>query len=73
MKGQHQNPEEAVTGMQLCNAAYVAGHHFATFQLTDEAIDAPVTALESVLCEQGIAPGRFRPLRAGEVFDVPVA
>jgi L-ascorbate metabolism protein UlaG (beta-lactamase superfamily) len=73
MKGQHQNPEEAVTGMQLCNAAYVAGHHFATFQLTDEAIDAPVTALEGVLREQGIAPGRFRPLRAGEVFDVPVA
>ncbi|GES53350.1 membrane protein [Rhizobium sp. NBRC 114257] len=35
MKGQHQNPEEAVKGMKLCNAAYVAGHHFATFQLTD--------------------------------------
>jgi L-ascorbate metabolism protein UlaG (beta-lactamase superfamily) len=73
MKGQHQNPEEAVAGMQLSNAAYVAGHHFETFQLTDEAIDAPATALEVALGKQGIAPGRFRPLRAGEVFDVPVA
>jgi L-ascorbate metabolism protein UlaG (beta-lactamase superfamily) len=73
MKGQHQNPAEAVAGMELSNAAYVAGHHFATFQLTDEAIDAPVSALEDALREQGIEPERFRPLRAGQVFDVPVA
>jgi len=73
MKGQHQNPEEAVAGMELCNAAYVAGHHFATFQLTNEAIDAPVAALQEALSARGIEPGRFRPLRAGEVFDVPVA
>jgi L-ascorbate metabolism protein UlaG (beta-lactamase superfamily) len=73
MKGQHQNPEEAVAGMELCNAAHVAGHHFATFQLTNEAIDAPVAALQQALSARGIEPGRFRPLRAGEVFDVPVA
>jgi L-ascorbate metabolism protein UlaG (beta-lactamase superfamily) len=71
MLGQHQNPEEAVKGMQLANVSYVAGHHFATFQLTDEAIDAPVTALAAALREQGVAAERFRPLRAGEVFDVP--
>ncbi len=73
MKGQHQNPEEAVKGMRLCNAAYVAGHHFGTFQLTDEAIDAPVAALDAALAAEGVAPERFRALRAGEVFDVPVA
>lgn len=72
MKGQHQNPQEAVQGMKLCNAAYVAGHHFATFQLTDEGIDAPVLALDAALKAQGVEPDRFRPLRAGEVFDVPV-
>jgi L-ascorbate metabolism protein UlaG (beta-lactamase superfamily) len=71
MQGQHQNPAEAVMGMQLANAAYVAGHHFATFQLTDEAIDAPLKALEAAIVEHGIRPERFRPLRAGEVFDVP--
>ncbi|OWV90890.1 hypothetical protein ATY81_06060 [Rhizobium sp. R72] len=73
MKGQHQNPKEAVTGMQLANAAYVAGHHFATFQLTDEAIDAPIKALDAAMTDHGVPPERFRPLRAGEVFDVPVA
>ncbi|EPE95874.1 MBL fold metallo-hydrolase [Rhizobium grahamii] len=73
MKGQHQNPDEAVMGMKLANAAYVAGHHFATFQLTDEAVDAPVKALTTAMIEHGISPERFRPLRAGEVFDVPPA
>jgi L-ascorbate metabolism protein UlaG (beta-lactamase superfamily) len=73
MKGQHQNPEEAVKGMQLCGAAFAVGHHFATFQLTDEAIGEPVRALQSALADQGIVPERFRPLVAGEVFDVPMA
>lgn len=73
MRGQHQNPQEAVMGMQLANAAHVAGHHFATFQLTDEAIDAPVKALQAAMSEHNVAPDRFRPLRAGEVFNVPPA
>jgi len=59
-------------GMTLANAAYVAGHHFATFQLTDEAVDAPVRALQEAMGEHNIAADRFRPLRAGEVFDVPM-
>ncbi|TCA15994.1 hypothetical protein E0H68_10870 [Rhizobium leguminosarum bv. viciae] len=71
MKGQHQNPQEAVIGMKLANAAYVAGHHFATFQLTNEAVDAPARALQDAMSEHDIPPERFRPLRAGEVFNVP--
>ena len=71
MRGQHQNPEEAVEGFSLCNADYAIGHHFGTVQLTDEAIDAPVTALSEALAARHIDAGRFRPLRAGEVFDVP--
>ncbi len=71
MKAQHQNPKEAVEGMQLCNTSYAAGHHFGTVQLTDEAIEAPVRALEVALKDQSVAPERFRALRAGEVFDVP--
>ncbi|MGV8937681.1 MAG: MBL fold metallo-hydrolase [Allorhizobium sp.] len=71
MKGQHQNPDEAVRGMQLCNAAHVAGHHFGTFQLTDEPIGEPVEHLP--LDAHGIGRGKFRPLLPGEVFDVPAS
>ena len=71
MKGQHQNPEEAVTGMQLCGAAYVAGHHWGTVKLTNEGIEQPVEALHLALDASGIDKGRFRPMRPGEVFEVP--
>lgn len=71
MKGQHQNPEEAVTGMQLCGAAYVAGHHWGTVKLTNEGIEEPVEALHLALDASGIDKGRFRPMRPGEVFEVP--
>ena len=73
MEGQHQNPADAVEGMALCKAAHAVGHHFATFQLTDEAIDAPEQALAVALAAKAIPPERFPALRAGEVFDVPVA
>ncbi|MFB2551327.1 MBL fold metallo-hydrolase [Ensifer soli] len=71
MQGVHQNPEEAVEGMLACGAAYVAGHHWGTFRLTNEGIDAPVEALQKALDARGIARDRFRPLHPGEVFDVP--
>ena len=72
MKGQHRHPSEAVEGMKICGAAYACGHHWGTVQLTDEAIDAPLVALKAALSEHGVAPDRFRPMRPGEVFDVPL-
>jgi L-ascorbate metabolism protein UlaG (beta-lactamase superfamily) len=71
MKGQHQNPEEAVAGMQLCNAAYAAGHHWFTFQLTNEAHQNPQEHLQVALDSAAIERSLFRPLHPGEVFDVP--
>lgn len=71
MKNHHQNPEEAVRGMQLCNAAYAAGHHFGTFRLTNESIDAPVLALQKALEKAAIGNDRFLPLLPGQTFDVP--
>ena len=71
MKPQHQNPEEAVKGVADCNAAVAAGHHWGTFQLTNEGIEEPVRDLEAALDGHGIACDRFRPLRPGEVWDVP--
>ena len=71
MQGQHQNPAEAVAGMELARAAHVAGHHWGTFRLTNEGIEDPVTALHAALDERGIPHQRFRPMRPGEVWDVP--
>ena len=39
------NPEESVRALRDCGAELALAHHFGTFQLTDEAIDAPERAL----------------------------
>jgi L-ascorbate metabolism protein UlaG (beta-lactamase superfamily) len=71
MAPQHQNPKEAVQGMTLCNAAFAAGCHWGTFQLTDEPIDEPARKLTEALEDQGVPRERFRALRPGEVWTVP--
>ncbi|RUW36257.1 MBL fold metallo-hydrolase [Mesorhizobium sp. M1E.F.Ca.ET.041.01.1.1] len=73
MAPQHQNPEEAVQGMTLCNAAHAAGCHWGTFQLTDEPIDEPAQRLAEALAAEGFSHERFRAMRPGEVWDVPSA
>lgn len=71
MEGQHQNPAEAVEGFRLLGASHAIGHHFGTFQLTNESIEAPVNHLAEALQAAEIEASRFRPLGAGEFFDVP--
>lgn len=73
MEAQHQNPEEAVAGMDLCGADFAAGHHWATFQLTNEPIEEPRERLLAALDAAGVAHERFRPMLPGEVWDVPAA
>lgn len=73
MEAQHQNPEEAVEGMQLSGAAFAAGCHWGTFRLTDESVDEPRDRLLLALDAQGISRERFRPMLPGEVWDVPAA
>jgi L-ascorbate metabolism protein UlaG (beta-lactamase superfamily) len=71
MKDQHQNPEEAIEGFLLSGADYALGHHWGTFQLTNEGRDAPKEVLNATLAQKGVAPERFRPLHVGEVWDLP--
>ncbi|THD84838.1 hypothetical protein E7811_03680 [Aliigemmobacter aestuarii] len=71
MEPQHQNPAEAVEGFALSGAAHAIGHHWGTFQLTDEAREDPVTALAAALYSRGIAPERFRALAPAQVWDIP--
>jgi len=67
MRDQHMNPAEAVQAYGDCGAELALAHHYGTFQLTDEAIDAPLVALAEALKAAGIPAERFRALRPGEV------
>jgi len=69
MRDQHMNPAEAVQAFTDCGAEFALGHHYGTFQLTDEAIDAPVMALARALHGGGIPAERFRALRPGEIWQ----
>ena len=49
----HMNPAEAVDAHLALGARQSIGMHFGTFQLTDEAIDAPLLALDAAKREAG--------------------
>jgi L-ascorbate metabolism protein UlaG (beta-lactamase superfamily) len=70
MREQHMNPAEAVQALSDCGAEFALASHYGTFQLTDEAIGAPVAALTDALQSAGIPPTRFRALRPGEVWQL---
>ena len=69
MQNHHINPAEAVQAMQDLGATQALGHHWGTFQLTDEPIDEPPALLAAALAEHDIAPSRFPALRPGEVWS----
>ena len=70
MKDQHMNPSDAVKALADCGAEQALAHHHGTFQLTDEAIDAPVIALAAALDEANIPRERFAALKPGQVFEI---
>ncbi len=70
MRDQHMNPAESVQAFVDCGAELALGHHYGTFQLTDEAIDAPLVALADALRMTGIPPERFRTLRPGQAWEL---
>ena len=70
MRDQHMNPAEAVQAFLDCDAELALGHHYGTFQLTDEAIDAPLVALADALQAAGIPPAEFCALRPGQVWEL---
>jgi L-ascorbate metabolism protein UlaG (beta-lactamase superfamily) len=70
MKDHHVNPEEAVQIFQDCGAAKAIGHHWGTFQLTNEAHDQPQKDLATALAVANIAAERFQAFRPGQAIDI---
>ena len=70
MHPQHMNPDEAVKAHLLLGSRASLAIHHGTIQLTDEAIDAPVTALAEALREHSVDPVRFLVPDAGETLDL---
>jgi L-ascorbate metabolism protein UlaG (beta-lactamase superfamily) len=70
MRDQHMNPDESLKAFLECGAEFALAHHHGTFQLTDEAIEAPVAALAASLTQSGIAAERFRTLKPGQVWEL---
>ncbi|MEO9190138.1 MAG: MBL fold metallo-hydrolase [Acetobacteraceae bacterium] len=66
----HMNPAEAVQAHLALGAKRSIGMHFGTFQLTDEAIDAPLLALEEATRRQGVTA--FGTLEFGETRCFPL-
>jgi L-ascorbate metabolism protein UlaG (beta-lactamase superfamily) len=72
MRGHHMNPAEAVRAHLDLKARRGIGMHFGTFQLTDEAIDAPVTALREARAEADLTDQDFDVLAFGETREFNV-
>jgi L-ascorbate metabolism protein UlaG (beta-lactamase superfamily) len=70
MKDQHMNPSDAVKALADCGAERALAHHNGTFQLTDEAIDAPAIALGEALDAAKIPRERFVALKPGQVVEI---
>jgi L-ascorbate metabolism protein UlaG (beta-lactamase superfamily) len=68
MAPQHMNPLDAVRAHRDLGAGLSIAIHFATFPLTDEAIDAPAAALAVARRELGVAETAFRVPGFGETI-----
>jgi L-ascorbate metabolism protein UlaG (beta-lactamase superfamily) len=66
MAAAHMNPAEAVEAHFALATSRSIGMHFGTFQLTDEAIDAPLDALVEARCAAGLAQDQFTTHGFGE-------
>jgi L-ascorbate metabolism protein UlaG (beta-lactamase superfamily) len=72
MAAAHVNPEEAVQAHIALGARQSVGMHFGTFQLTDEAIDAPIDTLADARQAAGVDPTRFIVNGFGETRIFPL-
>ncbi len=72
MQPVHMDPAEAVQARTELGARRAIGMHFGTFQLTDEAVDAPLQALEQARAAAGLETQDFDVLGFGETRMIPL-
>ena len=66
MKAVHMNPDEALRAHLAVRSRRSLGMHFGTFQLTNEAIEAPLVALAEARTRHAVTPADFVALDFGE-------
>jgi L-ascorbate metabolism protein UlaG (beta-lactamase superfamily) len=66
MRHHHMDPADAVRGFKDLGAKAALGMHYGTFQLADEAYDAPLDDLAAALKAARIPGTRFRTLPFGQ-------
>ncbi len=71
MAAVHMDPAEAVQAHIVLGASRSIGMRFGTFQLTDEAIDAPLHALDEASRRAGLGEA-FGALDFGETRECPL-
>jgi len=71
MRRAHINPAEAVQVHLDLRPRLSVGMHFGTFQLTDEGIDDPPSALRAALRERGVREGEFIVPEFGQTILLP--
>jgi L-ascorbate metabolism protein UlaG (beta-lactamase superfamily) len=70
MQPVHMDPAEAVQARVELGAPRAIGMHFGTFQLTDEAVDAPTRALDRARTAAGLQAQDFDVLGFGETREI---
>ncbi|MDX2202450.1 MAG: MBL fold metallo-hydrolase [Hyphomicrobiaceae bacterium] len=70
MHTSHMNPEESMKALELCGAKAALGHHWGTFQLTNEAVEMPREALAAARLARNIPEERFVAARPGQVVTL---
>ena len=73
MEYAHMNPEEAVRAHIDLGRPYTMPIHFHTFRLADEDFNDPLQQLEQARKKHSIDSERFRTLKVGEAWMVPIS
>lgn len=73
MADNHMNPDEAVKVMADLRAEVALGHHWGTFQLTNEGVGRPLEALGAARKAAGVADEHFVASLPGMVWQPPAA